>query len=135
MVCIHCGAETHIVNSRWQKRANQVWRRRRCLGCEAVFTTEETANYGAAWRVEAKNGSLEAFQRDKLFLSLYMACGHRKTALNDATGLADTVVAKIPAAVRTGVIKSAQIIEITQVALNRFDKAASSYYAARHHTN
>jgi transcriptional repressor NrdR len=134
MVCVHCGAETHIINSRPQKRANRVWRRRECLECGAVFTTEETADYGAAWLVENKTGLLEPFRRDKLFLSVYKACEHRKAALSDASGLTDTIIAKLLASAQSSVIKSVQIIEITQVALNRFDKAASSYYAARHQT-
>jgi transcriptional repressor NrdR len=132
MVCLHCGAKTHIANSRSQKKTNQVWRRRQCLNCAAVFTTEETADYSGAWRVEAGSGHVEAFERDKLFLSLYKACGHRKTALSDASGLTDTIIAKLLAAAPGGVINRTQISQISQVALNRFDKAASSYYAARH---
>lgn len=132
MVCIHCGGKTHTNNSRPQKRSNQVWRRRQCLECGAVFTTEETADYAAAWRVRSKTGALEPFQRDKLFLSLYNACGHRSSAQSDASGLTDTVIAKLMTADLGGVISSTQISQIAQVALNRFDKAASSYYGVRH---
>ena len=132
MVCIHCGGKTHTINSRLQKRANQVWRRRQCQACGAVFTTKESADYTAAWRVSHKTGDLEPFQRDKLFLSLYQACGHRSTAQSDASGLTDTIIAKLLTSEPSGVIKSTRITSVAQVALNRFDKAASSYYAVRH---
>jgi transcriptional repressor NrdR len=132
MVCLNCGGKTHIINSRSQKRTNRVWRRRECLVCGAVFTTEESVNYSFAWRVRDKTGDLRPFQRDKLFLSLYKACGHRSAAQSDASGLADTITAKLLAVESGGVINSSQIAQIAQVALNRFDKAASSYYAVRH---
>ena len=132
MVCIHCGAKTHTINSRSQKRSNSVWRRRQCLQCGAVFTSVESADYAAAWRVQSKTTVLEPFKRDKLFLSVYKACEHRKTALNDASGLTDTIMAKLLPFTQNGVIKRTQIIETAQVALNRFDRAASVFYAARH---
>lgn len=132
MVCIHCGDKTHVTNSRQQKRSNQVWRRRQCLTCQAVFTTEETALYEAAWLVRSSGGELQPFSRDKLFLSLYKSCAHRKTALGDAAGLTETVIRKLGREVQAGTLSRSLIIQTAQVALNRFDKAASSSYAAFH---
>jgi transcriptional regulator NrdR family protein len=132
MVCIHCGEKTHVTNSRAQKRSNQVWRRRQCRACGAVFTTEETAQYEAAWLIRDARGSLRPFSRDKLFLSLYKSCQHRKTALEDAAGLAETVIKKLGGQVQDGVVNRINVIQVTQVALNRFDKAASSHYMAFH---
>lgn len=132
MVCIHCGEKTHVVNSRHQKRSNQVWRRRQCWACQAIFTTEETAQYEAAWLVRYDQGALRPFLRDKLFLSLYKSCGHRKTALEDAMGLTDTVIKKLGHEADNGVLRRITIIQTVQVALNRFDKAASTSYAAFH---
>jgi len=132
MVCLHCGSETRIINSRSQKRANQVWRRRRCYGCGAVFTTEEKAIYDAEWAVRDKNDTLEPFSRDKLFLSLYDSCRHRETALADAAGLTDTIIKKIAAQIQGATIDKAAISEVAQVALNRFDAAASVQYRAFH---
>src|SRR6185437_9888562 len=102
MVCLNCGAKTHVINSRLQKRSNKTWRRRQCLVCQAVFTTEETANYGAAWLVQASDGSLMPFWRDKLMLSLYQACEHRQTALKDASELADTIIKKLASQIENG---------------------------------
>jgi transcriptional regulator NrdR family protein len=132
MVCIQCGGETTVSNSRHQKRLNQVWRRRHCKSCGAVFTTEELASYGGSWAVQSHSGGLSPFSRDKLLLSLHRSLQHRKNALNDASALADTVIKKLSALVNGGQIESQQIVHAVQVALNRFDKAASVHYAAFH---
>ena len=130
MVCIQCGAKTHIVNSRHQRRSNQVWRRRQCWDCQAVFTTEEVVQYETAWTVLKRTGDLQPFSRDKLFLSLYQACKHRQTALRDAGALTDTVIRKLTAHVTHGAVNSRSIANTAQVALNRFDDAASVSYQA-----
>lgn len=132
MVCIQCGGPTQVINSRWQKRANQVWRRRRCRTCGAVFTSEESAAYGASWTVRGASGRLTPFSRDKLLLSLYRSLQHRQTALEDAAGLADTAIKKLSDLVTDGAIESRVIVYTVQVALSRFDKAASTHYAAFH---
>ncbi len=123
-----------MVNSRSQKRSNSVWRRRRCELCGAVFSTGESAELGLAWQVagEGRRSHPKPFSRDKLFLSLYDSCRHRKTALSDAQGLTETIINKLPPRVRDGTIGRKDIIGVAQVALNRFDRAASVYYAARH---
>lgn len=132
MVCIHCGSKTQVINSRHQVRNNQVWRRRQCKQCQAVFTTEETPQYSAAWVIKTKNGAIRPFSRDKLQSSIYISCKHRKTALEDASGLTDTIIMKLSANVQDGVIQMQTINQVAQVALNRFDKAASIHYQAFH---
>jgi transcriptional regulator NrdR family protein len=100
--------------------------------CQAVFTTAEAARYEAAWAVRGKSGNLSPFSRDKLFLSLYKSCGHRETALGDAAGLADTIIKKLAEHVTDGVVRARDIAQVAQVALNRFDKTASTHYTAFH---
>jgi transcriptional regulator NrdR family protein len=132
MVCVHCGSKTSVVNSRHQKRLNQVWRRRRCRGCSAVFSTEETATYSGAWTVQDASGGLQPFSRDKLLLSLHRSLQHRPDALSAAAALTDTVIKKLLTLVENGRLEAQQIKNTVQVALNRFDKAASTHYAAFH---
>lgn len=132
MVCIHCDSNTSVINSRPQKRLNQIWRRRRCDSCEAVFTTEETAQYSAAWMVSGPNGTLQPFSRDKLFISINKSLQHRKASISDAGALTDTVIIKLALQAKNSTIKVASITQTAQVALNRFDKAASSHYQAFH---
>lgn len=131
MVCTYCGGKTRVVNSRHQKKSNQVWRRRQCVICQATFTSEEAAQYGSVWTIRSES-SLQPFSRDKLFLSLYKSCGHRKNALDDAKGLTDTIISKLPTYLVDGTLASHDIVRVAQVALNRFDKAASAHYQAYH---
>lgn len=132
MVCIHCGHETKVTNSRPQKRTNQIWRRRECLACGSVFTTEEAINYAGAWRIRDTNGHLQPFLPLKLTFSLYRSLEHRKTALTDATGLTQTIISKLRLQATNGQIDTATISQTVQVALNRFDRAASVHYEANH---
>ncbi len=132
MVCIYCSDETHVTNSRPQRRSNQVWRRRQCLSCKAIFSTEEAANYTAAWSIRAASGTIEPFSRDKLFLSLYKSCQHRKSAVADARALTDTITSKLLPQVRNGSLGDKTITQTALVALSRFDKAAATHYQAFH---
>ncbi|CAN5187471.1 hypothetical protein BH09PAT3_BH09PAT3_5930 [soil metagenome] len=133
MVCYTCGGETQVINSRPQKRVNQVWRRRQCVLCDAVYSTTEAIDYTKSLLV--KTGSqrqLIPFERDRLLLSLYNSLGHRPTALADAGGLCATIVAKLAPTASNGVVTSSRIVEVSLVALSRFDKLAAQHYQAFH---
>jgi len=132
MVCIHCRAETQVINSRLQKKANQVWRRRKCGSCGAIFSSREVAQYELVWLVHS-NGPFNPFKRDKLLLSIYTSCQHRPSALADASALTETVMNKLLFTATGGVLEAPTIAQTVQVALNRFDKAASVHYQAFHH--
>jgi transcriptional repressor NrdR len=137
MVCLYCNGELSVMNSRPQKSRNQVWRRRLCKACGAVFTSIEALDLAKALIVakNADNGSqseLQPFDRDKLFISLYESLRHRPAASSDAHGLCDTVVAHIIASAQNGRISSRTIGELSLNTLKRFDTAAASHYAAFH---
>jgi transcriptional repressor NrdR len=134
MVCIYCNETTQVYNSRLQKRTNSVWRRRKCNSCGAAFSTLEIAQYENIWMVQGVDGILAPFSRDKLLLSLYASCRHRQTAINDATALTETVMGGILADKTGGSIQSRHLKQVIQVVLNRFDKVASTHYAAFHKT-
>lgn len=65
-------------------------------------------------------------------MSVYDSLKHRKTALNDATALTDTIISKLYAHVDTGRLQSRQIINVAHNVLKRFNKAAAIYYEAYH---
>jgi transcriptional repressor NrdR len=131
MVCIYCGGPTDITNSRPQKRVNKVWRRRRCHVCQAVFTTIEAAGLTDSLLVRNK-GNLKPFSRDKLFLSIYNSCRHRKTAIDDATALTDTVLSRLPNILNEAAIERLLLAKTIQEVLARFDRAAAVHYGAFH---
>ena len=131
MVCIHCQSKTQVINSRHQKRSNQVWRRRRCINGH-VFTTQEATEISSVWLVSDRTGALRPFERDRLFMSLHNSLQHRTTAIRDAGALADTIMQQLVPEITNGVISSLSIRDAAQVALDRFDSAASTHYRAFH---
>jgi transcriptional regulator NrdR family protein len=79
-----------------------------------------------------KSGRYSPFSSNKLMMSLYRSCQHRQTALNDAAALSETIIQKLQPEFRDGLISSKTITQVSQVALNRFDRAASVNYGAYH---
>lgn len=132
MVCIYCHSKTRISNSRPSRKTMTVWRRHQCTQCRAIFTTRETPDLINSLRVKTASGNLTPFLRDKLFVSVFLSVSHRKTALSDATGLTDTILANILTLKHSGVITIAEIIELSSKTLKRFDLAAYVHYTAHH---
>jgi transcriptional regulator NrdR family protein len=74
-----------------------------------------------------------AFQRDRLFASLLAVCGHRPAAIDDASALTDTVIARLRPNMASGRLSPADIIKTAQNVLQHFDTAAAVQYNAYHH--
>lgn len=132
MVCIYCGSETKVTNSRHKKKTNETWRRRECLNCQAVFTTLELTDLGGSLSVKDKKGHLEPFERDKLWLSIMSACGHRKDASQAASSLTATVISQLLPQINQATLSKEEIVETVAQVLKRFDKAANVSYLAYH---
>lgn len=131
MVCIYCGSNTSVSNSRKQKRNNAIWRRRICVECNATVTTIERIDLENAV-VVTSNTSHKQFSRDKLFISIYESCRHRKDAQTSATALTDTIISLCYPLIKDASIARSEIIDIAANVLHRFDKAAEVYYRAFH---
>lgn len=131
MECMYCSKKMATTNSRAQKKTNSVWRRKYCPHCHATFTSIESLDLTKSIRV-ASGKRLEPFSRDKLFISLYEACKHRKDATEAATGLTDTVISRLLPSITNATVNRADIITTAQKALAHFDKAAASSYLAFH---
>jgi len=132
MVCLYCGGATHVANSRLQKQANAVWRRRQCEQCGLVFTTQEAAALNSGLRVRGADNVLRPFSRDHLFASIYESCKHRPQAVSDAGALTQTVITKLLGAQSDGLLKREHIVAVAREVLQRFDPAAAIIYAAYH---
>ena len=134
MVCIYCGQDTEVYNSRAKARTPSIWRRRRCIACVAQFTTLELPDYSSALLVRGHSDQLVNFSRDKLFLSLYRALGHRADALESATELTGTVIGKLlrTQSVPDGVLALGAISRFAHHALKRYDNLAAQTYLAYH---
>jgi transcriptional repressor NrdR len=132
MVCIYCGSDTKVSNSRHQKRANNVWRRRQCLTCRTVFSTIEAPDMELSITVKQQNGTLTPFLRDQLLISVYESLKHRKSALADATSLTDTVLGSLYSLAEASVLERDVIATVVTTVLERFDSVAATHYKAFH---
>lgn len=134
MVCIYCSSATQVTNSRHQKRANQVWRRRKCVNCGAIFSTTEVADSSQALSVNIDK-SIQPFSRDILFISLYDSLKHRKDAMRDASALTTTIVSMLYPLADEAVVERDVVATISYTVLERFDKVAATHYKAFHPAN
>jgi transcriptional repressor NrdR len=141
MVCIYCSGDTQVINSRLQRRANQVWRRRHCLKCKSVFTSSEGVDLSKSLSFRTSQNTsvsnkpvtvIEPFQRDILFASILDSCKHREAAVSDATALTGTILGRLRPYMKAAVIDREAVIKVTRETLKRFDKAAAVQYAAYH---
>jgi transcriptional repressor NrdR len=131
MVCIYCGSETAVSNSRHQKRLNNVWRRRTCQQCHTTFTTTERPELQQSLVVK-KEGVLRPFERDILFISVHASLGHRKGPVGDSAALTSTITALALKTAQNAVIEASQLATITHQVISRFDTVAAVHYAAYH---
>lgn len=136
MICIYCGNKTEVYNTRERKRSPSVWRRRRCISCVAQFSTIEMPDYGSNLVVEGLRGKLYPFSRDKLFLSLHKALGHRQDALNSATELTETIISSLLKNNHApeGLLEIEDIAKTAYQTLGRYDPLAAATYKAYHQT-
>jgi transcriptional repressor NrdR len=131
MVCIYCGGETKVVNSRHQIRNNQVWRRRQCLACQSVFTTHEAIELQSALSVN-KQGRLSPFLPDLLLKELMLALQDRKDVYTASGEVLATIVKKLLLLPQKPVYLPVDISKTTARVLRRFDKRAYLRFVAEH---
>ena len=124
---IYTLTKTEVVNSRRLSRRNEVWRRRR-NDAGVVFTTRESVDTSQI-RVTKQSGK-EAFNQGALFLSIYKACDHLEDADQAAWHLSETVVQKLLPVLESDTTTPAQIAQITQETLKKFDKLGAAKYAS-----
>ncbi len=129
MVCIYCKSKTKIINSRHLARSNGNWRRRSCLKCKAIFTTNEEAVLKDYWSIRTKSGALKAFNADKLYISIYNSLQHRQTAIDEARELTNTNINKLLAK-NSSIINIDKLLNEVYTSLNNFDKTSATYFKA-----
>lgn len=77
MKCPYCGdQESKVVDSRRSDDGLSIRRRRECLACQKRFTTYETVE-SLPIIVVKKDGSRQAFNRDKILNGIVRACEKR----------------------------------------------------------
>ena len=132
MFCINCfNPSTSVTNSRPNKKQPQVWRRRSCSHCRAVFTTYERPSLADNKEVTLPNGSTDTFNLGKLLLSIAKAFTHSPNdAQYNALWLAQTVEDTLSTERQT--LTPEDIEATTHQVLKQFDELAAIQYAAQH---
>ncbi len=130
MVCIYCGSTTQVTNSRHQKRANFVWRRRKCLNCQAVITSIEKPDLITSLVVTKKDGHMEPFYEEKLFVSVLKSLEHRKNYTVQARSLTDTAVTKLIQRIKRPQLTTSEIAQVVSDVLKHYDLAALVKYSS-----
>jgi transcriptional regulator NrdR family protein len=82
--------------------------------------------------VATNNGHISPFSRDKLYLSIWSALGHRNDAVSAASALTATIIASLRKTAVTPRLDYIEIIKTATAVLRRFDIAASIQYSAYH---
>ena len=82
MKCPVCGyVESKVVDSRPMDDGEKIRRRRECLSCQKRFTTYEVIETTPIMVIK-RDGTLEAFDRNKLLNSMLRACEKRQVSLS-----------------------------------------------------
>lgn len=127
MVCIYCGSETKITNSRSQAKGVRTWRRHACTQCRAIITTFEDVDIALSHRIAKRSGAIEAFSESKLFVSVFRSLDHRKSAPDDARALTRTIINQLLAQ-KQSLVESTSVSSLVSTILKRFDSAAAVRY-------
>lgn len=130
MYCPFCKTKSHVTNSRLTAKGTQVWRRRACSACHALWSSKEVISLEDTHLVVSTTSS-GPFSQDKLFLSIKSSLQHRKTATKDARGLTDTIINTV-LLLKSPVVQRDKLITICYTCLRRFDTTASAVYKATH---
>jgi transcriptional repressor NrdR len=131
MVCVYCGCDTSVVNSRLQKRNNQVWRRRKCAVCKAVFTTHEAVELPTSLLVQA-GASTKPFLPDMVFTEVLLAMQDRKDSYVDAREVTNTVIKHLLRLPDSPLFAPKRISLAISKVLGRLDKRAQLRFVAEH---
>lgn len=84
-----------------------------------------------SYRVEHADGTLETFNRDRLFISVNAALEHRPDHIEDSSMLVVTILENIHQRKRL-VITRNELVDIAATTLRRFDVGCSQIYRSRH---
>ncbi len=129
MRCPAChSASSKVVDSRTARDGRAVRRRRECLRCSDRFTTYEYVEERQV-QILKRNGSAEEFDRDKLRMSIAVACAKRPVSSAETEALVDSIEDTISRS--AGVeIPSAEVGEMVMEGLKPLDRVAYVRYAS-----
>lgn len=120
--------ESKVIDSRSTEEGTTIRRRRECLACGKRFTTYEKIETIPIIVIK-KDGTREAFNRDKISSGILKACEKRPVALKDVEALIDDIEAKMYNMLEREV-SSEKIGEMVMERLQKLDEVAYVRFAS-----
>lgn len=129
MRCPFCGfEEDKVIDSRPTDEGSAIRRRRECSKCQKRFTTYEKVE-SVPLIVVKKDGTRQAFDRDKLLNGLLRAVEKRPVPVHDLEMLVDEIESQIHNTLRRE-ITSREIGEMVMSRLKNMDEVAYVRFAS-----
>ncbi|WP_139653009.1 transcriptional regulator NrdR [Raoultibacter phocaeensis] len=129
MRCPSCGyAESKVVDSRPSEDGASIRRRRECLDCGRRFTTYERLGDNPLVIVKS-DGSSEAYNREKLFRGILIACAKRPVSSEQIASLIDGIETELRQDMKTE-IKSKDLGNMVMARLRQLDDVAYVRFAS-----
>lgn len=129
MRCPSCSfAESKVVDSRPSEDGSSIRRRRECLSCGRRFTTYERLGDNPLVVVKS-DGSSEAYNREKLFRGVLIACAKRPVSSEQVGGIIDGIEADLRNEMRSE-IRSKDLGNMVMLRLRQLDDVAYIRFAS-----
>lgn len=129
MRCPSCGHDvSKVVDSRPSDDGSSIRRRRECLNCGSRFTTYERLGESPILIIKS-DGSTEAYDRQKLFRGLLIACAKRPVSSERIYKLIDDIENELRYNARH-TIKSKDLGDMALVRLAALDEVAYVRFAS-----
>ncbi|MDD6187228.1 MAG: transcriptional regulator NrdR [Oscillospiraceae bacterium] len=129
MKCPFCGSlDSRVVDSRPTDDNDRIRRRRECTNCGKRFTTFEIVETTPIM-VLKKDGSIQAFNRDKILNGMIKSCEKRPVSTRDLEKACDNIEYKIVNGLKTEVT-STEIGEMVMDELKALDEVAYVRFAS-----
>lgn len=132
MKCPICReTNNEVYNTRTTRFGTQTWRRRRCLSCDASFTTYEQPDLKFLKILGDTSKKTAPYSRATLFSSVYGAFSGSSVKPSVIDAVTDNIEAKL-LDLQDHTITTEQITDIVLSTLKHFDSAAFLRYLSDH---
>lgn len=129
MKCPFCGnPDSKVVDSRPTEDGERIRRRRECIACQKRFTTFEIIETTPIM-VKKKDGSIQAFNRDKILNGMIKSCEKRPVSTQDLEKAVDRIEYKIVNSLKSEV-SSIDLGEMVMEELKKLDEVAYVRFAS-----
>ena len=120
--------DSKVIDSRPTEDNQRIRRRRECMSCQKRFTTFETVEITPITVVK-KDGSMQAFNRDKILAGMIKSCEKRPVSMQDLEKATDNIEYKLVNSLKAEV-SSIEIGEMVMEELKKLDEVAYVRFAS-----